>query len=511
MKNIQISFLLLFISACVYPQFSNDLGNSSNVDEGKKKILKGVHFCTPPPLWNKWKFDNSDRRFRFRAHMYDNCSYNPESLNSTNGWNKIGRINFTDNPYHHNRFKMHLGWIFRDDPSTVRYSLYYHNDEDEELFVAHRIDEMSFNPDASPLVDMYLGRWVIGMIISNWYSSNDETKCLGIREDNSGLSVLKDSWISKTFYFGGDSEAPHKMEMRFHDLWVDETGYQTKFNSNDIMTWNLSEFTSGDDFSYTAGKEIHGSIADPGRVQYRSNDPNKEHQKCIIKPGASIQFTAGESVHLHPGFHAEQGSYFRAVPEPVTKINILNGPKEIYDQITFEVENAKLAELSLYTDQGQEIFVCGKQILMEPSSKMASTSIDTILTENMYYLVAYFYSGEGSQKRWEGWVDNSNKSMKGTAKASANIDLLGSRADESSKSCIIYPNPNPGIFNIEFQEEDVSTFTVEVLNTLGNTVFYKQNIPTGTMQINLASQAIGLYFVKVYAGDQVYTEKVVYR
>jgi hypothetical protein len=265
--------------------------------------------------------------------MYHDCAYSEDELNSTNGWNKIGRISFMKNSSP-NIFKMHLGWIFRDDPAEVRFSLYYHNDDNTDLFVAHRIDEMEFLPDANVLIDMYLGERAIGMIISNWDSSNDDSKCLGIREDNTSLTGSQDSYVAKTFYFGGDSQAPRRMRTKFHNSWADESGYQTKFNSNDIMTWNLSEFVSGDNFAYTAGKEIHGSVADPGLVQYHSGDPNKEHQKCIIQAGASITFTAGESVHLHPGFHAKDGSYFRAVPEPATKINIQKTPMEFDEQIT---------------------------------------------------------------------------------------------------------------------------------------------------------------------------------
>jgi hypothetical protein len=276
------------------------------------------------------------------------------------------------------------------------------------------------------------------------------------------------------------------------------------------MTWNLSEFINGDDFSYTAGKEIHGSVVDPATVQYRSDDPNKEHQKCIIHPGASITFTAGESVHLHPGFHAEDGSYFRAVPEPVTKINIHKLPKEFDEQIIFEVENAKLIELSFYTDQTRDSLVYGKQYFVDPKSSIAVTNVDTILAEKKYYAVAYFYSGKGSHAYSEGWINNSNKSMKHVNSSSSYANITNSN-EYYSQICTIYPNPSLGIFNIEFQQEDISKFSIEVVNTMGYTVYEKQNIPAGTEQINISSQSKGMYFVIVRAGDKVYTEKVVYR
>jgi hypothetical protein len=507
MKKILISLILLLITGVVYPQFSDDLGYDTGLPGCKKTIYKGFHFCVPGAIPLVRKLDRNAKRFRFRAHMYDNCSYNPETLNENNGWNKIGRITFAEDLIYLERFKMHLGWVFRDDPAEVRFSLYYHNDVDDKLFVAHRIDEMSFNPDASPLVDMYLGRWAIGMIISNWYNSSDDSKCIGIREDNSSLSVDKDSYVARTFYFGGSSKAPHKMEMRFHDLWVDEAGYQTKFNSNDIMTWNLSEFVSGDDFAYTAGKVIHGSVADPGLVQYRSNDPNKEHQKCIIHAGASITFTAGESVHLHPGFHAKDGSYFRAVPEPATKINIQKTPMEFDEQITYEAENAKLIELSFYTDQTQDSLVYGKQFYANPISSVAKTSIDTILPNNKYYLVAYFYSGKGSQKRCEGWINNANNASRNVYK-----NLSNTSADYSntyySNICTIYPNPSSGVFNIKFVEPS-SIQSIEIKSMMGQTLFNRVGAFKNTIAIDISDKQKGVYILIIKTEKEVKTFQIV--
>ena len=264
MKKTLLTFLLFIFSIYLYPQFSDALGNSSSLSETLKTIKEGKQNCTPKAWPKRWKFDRSGRRYKFRAHMYDNCAYTADDLDSTNGWNKIGRITFPyDTPNwekKYNIFKMHLGWIFRDDPNTISFALFFHNNK-EAVYAAHKIDERGFT-DANSTIDMYLGQKVIGMIINNEQNLDYDVKCIGIRQDNTEISVAKNSFVSKAFYFGGNSKAPHKMEMKFHDQRVDDAGYQIKFNSNDIMTWNITEFTSEDNFSYTASKVINGSVAE---------------------------------------------------------------------------------------------------------------------------------------------------------------------------------------------------------------------------------------------------------
>ncbi len=81
----------------------------------------------------------------------------------------------------------------------------------------------------------------------------------------------------------------------------------------------------------------------------------------------------------------------------------------------------------------------------------------------------------------------------------------GINNNEYSKDLFsIYPNPSTGKFNIEFSNQQQIT-SVEIYNLLGESVFQKQN----TNEIDLSSAAKGIYFVKVYAGEKIYTEKII--
>lgn len=81
----------------------------------------------------------------------------------------------------------------------------------------------------------------------------------------------------------------------------------------------------------------------------------------------------------------------------------------------------------------------------------------------------------------------------------------GINNNEYSKDLFsIYPNPSTGKFSIEFSNQQQIT-GVEIYNLLEESVFQKQN----TNEIDLSSAAKGIYFVKVYVGEKIYTEKIV--
>jgi hypothetical protein len=152
-------------------------------------------------------------------------------------------------------------------------------------------------------------------------------------------------------------------------------------------------------------------------------------------------------------------------------------------------------------------FIAGENVILHPGfAAKEGSSFRAMISSDKSHIVPK--SNLFSQEKPEKLTDKPDSIIN----RKVNRTITISPGDKYNNNIFkIYPNPNDGIFHIAFYEEGISTFSVEIFNTMGHTVFQQQNIPTGTMQINLASQATGIYFVKVYAGDQVYTEKVVYQ
>ncbi len=88
------------------------------------------------------------------------------------------------------------------------------------------------------------------------------------------------------------------------------------------------------------------------------------------------------------------------------------------------------------------------------------------------------------------------------------VGVVNIEESESDIDFVIYPNPGNGNFTLSFGS-DFKPQSVEVINDAGSTVF-KRNIrnQNKTITVNIESQPDGLYLVKVYENNKVYTRKV---
>jgi predicted RNA binding protein with dsRBD fold (UPF0201 family) len=72
----------------------------------------------------------------------------------------------------------------------------------------------------------------------------------------------------------------------------------------------------------------------------------------------------------------------------------------------------------------------------------------------------------------------------------------------------VYPNPNQGIFNIDFQGLTGERYGVEIYDAVGRKV-YEQQLNGNKNTLNLQKQAAGMYTLKIQIGAQNYYTKVV--
>jgi hypothetical protein len=301
--TIKVLCILSLYSNDVFSQFTDPTGGDGSMTQVLKTIKEGDHNASPPSIGHQKK-KGTPRRLQFRATFYPECWYIEENLPYGGGWNKVGKIAgiyegwIPDEDW----YKLHVGWRMKtiDNDQYLGIALYSHINGE---ILAHWLDTIPFNSYTGVWIDMYLGRNVLGLV------SGD--KCIGIRNTLSGEFWDFRTRFRKTFYFGGNSSAPHIMYLLYDNIHYDKRGYQEYFNSRNFMIWNLTRFENGDDFIFYANKLIEGSIRNPGAVT--SLPPNFNKQECVIGNGAKITFISGEKILLHPGFKVESGGQFKAL------------------------------------------------------------------------------------------------------------------------------------------------------------------------------------------------------
>ena len=80
--------------------------------------------------------------------------------------------------------------------------------------------------------------------------------------------------------------------------------------------------------------------------------------------------------------------------------------------------------------------------------------------------------------------------------------------EQNIEKISIYPNPNNGIFTVEFGKVLIQDVTIKVLNTLGQTVYEEAEVSVNSgfaRTIDLSSEYKGMYFLVIenYQGSTV--------
>ena len=73
---------------------------------------------------------------------------------------------------------------------------------------------------------------------------------------------------------------------------------------------------------------------------------------------------------------------------------------------------------------------------------------------------------------------------------------LNDISELAASNLAIYPNPNNGLFTINFNELDYSQAKIEIINSIGQTIYILNKVEL-VNQINMKENAKGIYFIKV--------------
>ncbi|MBE0648461.1 MAG: T9SS type A sorting domain-containing protein [Bacteroidales bacterium] len=91
-------------------------------------------------------------------------------------------------------------------------------------------------------------------------------------------------------------------------------------------------------------------------------------------------------------------------------------------------------------------------------------------------------------------------------------DPVGSPESFGNLQLLIAPNPNRGLFRIEITSKEEIRLHLELVNTLGATVFQNNDISVSgsySSWINVQDTPNGMYSLKIHIGDQVITKKII--
>jgi hypothetical protein len=80
---------------------------------------------------------------------------------------------------------------------------------------------------------------------------------------------------------------------------------------------------------------------------------------------------------------------------------------------------------------------------------------------------------------------------------------------ESLNKMEIYPNPSKGSFSIQLQPGKPETQSIEIYNATGEKICSTTPNPKGICEINLSNAPVGIYFVKLYDGENINVQKIV--
>lgn len=91
-----------------------------------------------------------------------------------------------------------------------------------------------------------------------------------------------------------------------------------------------------------------------------------------------------------------------------------------------------------------------------------------------------------------------------------NFSTIGIQESQFIQDINIFPNPNPGKFNIQIEGKWKTQDAIEIHNMLGESVFSTINVNRPTPnEIDLSSQPNGIYFIQIKSEKESFAQKII--
>jgi hypothetical protein len=229
--------------------------------------------------------------------------------------------------------------------------------------------------------------------------------------------------------------------------------------------------------------EVVNSITSSMRVDVYT------HPGGIYSPG-NVTYKAGNNIHLVPGFKVVRGAKFHAEVGPFAMCSPTRGDNDsIY-------ENAVLLDSLMHYTPFSYAYEKGE---MNDISFPENTDLQSLF---QYYqtdpdLVQYLLQNPKALNQYLASIDNND--------ISDSISNLN-----KTFPVLVYPNPTSGNFNVSVFGNNAIIDWIEISDITGN-IISRTNIGSQNATADISEYPKGIYFIKLMAGNQMLTKKVIYQ
>ncbi len=312
--------------------------------------------------------------------------------------------------------------------------------------------------------------------------------CLGIYSDNHTLSSGEGQDFADFLNDGGN------LYMEGGDTWY----YDTQTTVHSMFGVNATEDGSGD-LSTVAGQS--GTFTDGMSFSYSGDNNWIDH---IEPTGSAVAIFKNQAPSYTTGVANDAGSY-KTIAASHEFGGLDDGASTKADLMAKYLEYFGFSNTlqALFASNGTEVCEDDMVDFYDMSTGSATTWSwefeggypSTSVEQNPEILYATVGSYDVTLTVSDG-IDSHSITMENYITVDVCSDIKNNNFDKFS----VYPNPNNGIFTVEFGNVLEDNVTIKVLNTLGNEVYKAENISVSgdfKQSIDLSNLNKGLYFLEI--------------
>ncbi len=180
-------------------------------------------------------------------------------------------------------------------------------------------------------------------------------------------------------------------------------------------------------------------------------------------------------------------------------VNINNYSQTATDPTVITGKNINVTNLTL--NQGQNLtLIATEEIVIGPE-----TTIEGEFSASIVECPGPNKTGYGQWGNLKILKDSLDKNL-------INIDTINTYNKKIIPvSMSVYPNPTKGIITIEIPDNIEESISIQIINSLGNIIYRKDNVKEKYFNIDIFNKPKGTYLFKAVIGKKVFLEKFIYQ